>query len=214
MNGNVTRPPPPVRRPSPMAGSDGYDLKGLSGNMDKSRGAMGIPKISRAENLNPTQGANRVAAQNHDWIKVKTKGPRETGLVSKEFLKVAKNSKHTYFADSHSNAEGSSSNRFSNLENGVFQPLDTSSQLIKGPDQLLLVALAISPSYLSARPYPLRFICRSAASSRLTSASRPKLLVPVVARPYPLVLYRSAASSSYSTRSSEAPKTVVACRTI
>ncbi|KAK6145918.1 hypothetical protein DH2020_019787 [Rehmannia glutinosa] len=34
MNGNVTRPPPPVRRPSTIVGSAGYDSKGLSGNMD------------------------------------------------------------------------------------------------------------------------------------------------------------------------------------
>ncbi|KAK6162465.1 hypothetical protein DH2020_002306 [Rehmannia glutinosa] len=98
MNGKVTRPPPPVRRLSSITGVDGHVFKGLSGNMDKSRGA--------------------------------------TRLISKECLKLAKNSKHTYFEDSHSYAEGSGTNRFTSLENGDFQPLDTSSQLINGSDQV------------------------------------------------------------------------------
>ncbi|KAK6153238.1 hypothetical protein DH2020_012877 [Rehmannia glutinosa] len=135
MNGKISRPPPPVRRPTPITGSDGYDLNGLNRKMKKSRGTTDNSKISRAENPNPTRGAQRTVAQNQDWIQVKKKGPRETGLVSKEFLKSAKKSKHTYFEDSHSNAESSGINRFSSLENDVFQPLDTLSQLIKGPDQ-------------------------------------------------------------------------------
>ncbi|KAK6128835.1 hypothetical protein DH2020_037401 [Rehmannia glutinosa] len=68
MNGNVTRPPPPVRHPSSRVGSDDHDLKGLSGNIDKFRGVTGISKISRAENHNPTRSANRAVAQNHEWI--------------------------------------------------------------------------------------------------------------------------------------------------
>ncbi|KAK6129568.1 hypothetical protein DH2020_036689 [Rehmannia glutinosa] len=67
---------------------------------------------------------------------IKKKAPRESGLVSKEFLKSAKKSKHTYFDVNHSNAEGSSTNRFSSLENDVFQPLDTLSQLTKGSDHI------------------------------------------------------------------------------
>ncbi|KAK6131524.1 hypothetical protein DH2020_034731 [Rehmannia glutinosa] len=81
----------------------------------------------------PTRGAQRAVAQNHEWVMVKKKGPRETVLVPKEFLKLAKNSKHTYFEDNHSYA---GTNRFSSLENEVFQPLDTLPQLIKGPDQV------------------------------------------------------------------------------
>ncbi|KAK6158941.1 hypothetical protein DH2020_006255 [Rehmannia glutinosa] len=107
MNGNASHPPPPARQPSSIAGSVGHDLKGLSGFW-----------IS--------QGVQRV----------KRKGPRETGLISKECLILAKNSKHTYFADTHSYAEGSGTNRFSSLVNGDFQPLDTQSQLIKGSDQV------------------------------------------------------------------------------
>ncbi|KAK6132127.1 hypothetical protein DH2020_034118 [Rehmannia glutinosa] len=137
MNGNATRPPQPDRRPTSRAGSVGFTLKGLSGNMDKSRGANDISKTRKANNPNLSQGANRAVAQNLEWIKVKNKkGPRETGLVSKEVLKLAHNSKHTYFEDCHSNADELGSNRFSILDNDVSQPLDTMSHIIKGPDHV------------------------------------------------------------------------------
>ncbi|KAK6116243.1 hypothetical protein DH2020_050039 [Rehmannia glutinosa] len=135
MNGNVTRPPPPVRRPSTIESSDGFVSKGLSGNMDKSRGAKGILKTSGTENPNSSRGANRVVPQNQEWIKVNKKGPRETGLVSKELQKLAKHSKHTYFEDSLSHAEGSGNNRFLSLANSDDQTPDTLPQLINGSDQ-------------------------------------------------------------------------------
>ncbi|KAK6119622.1 hypothetical protein DH2020_046645 [Rehmannia glutinosa] len=64
MNGNSNRPPPPIRRPTPIAGSEGYEMKGLSANLEKSRGTTDNSKISRAENLNPSRGAHRAVAQN------------------------------------------------------------------------------------------------------------------------------------------------------
>ncbi|KAK6145440.1 hypothetical protein DH2020_022260 [Rehmannia glutinosa] len=73
-NGNITRPPPPVRRPPPpvrrpttIAGPDGHDLKGLNGNTEKT-GTSDKSKSSKAENPNPSRGAQRTAAQNQDWI--------------------------------------------------------------------------------------------------------------------------------------------------
>ncbi|KAK6135777.1 hypothetical protein DH2020_030472 [Rehmannia glutinosa] len=51
MNGKITRSPPPVRCHTPIAGSVGYDLKGLSENMEKLRGTTDNSKISRRKTL-------------------------------------------------------------------------------------------------------------------------------------------------------------------
>ncbi|KAK6130862.1 hypothetical protein DH2020_035380 [Rehmannia glutinosa] len=152
-NGNKIRPPPPNRRPPPkaeFAGCEGQDLKGSSGNIQKFRGTVDISKISREDNPNITSGVNLVVDKNQGWSKVTKKGARETGLVSKELLKLAKNSTHTYFADNHSNAERAGNNRFSVLENDGFEPLDTLSQSFKGPDKVngLLLDDQIAPSIM------------------------------------------------------------------
>ncbi|KAK6118463.1 hypothetical protein DH2020_047795 [Rehmannia glutinosa] len=115
MNGNKPRPPPPVRRPVPNSASDGQLLKGTSGNLEKLRGAG-------------------VISNNQAWIRVNKKGPRETGLVSKELLNIAKESKHTYFEANNSHIAESFSNQFSILENEVSQPLDALQKSIDDPD--------------------------------------------------------------------------------
>ncbi|KAK6144899.1 hypothetical protein DH2020_021719 [Rehmannia glutinosa] len=129
MIGNINRPPPPARRPTPTAGSDGYELNGLSGNMGKSRGTLDNSKISRAENPNPTWGAQKVVAQNQDWIKVKKKGPREMGLAGLDNGIPIK--KRTAFSNKNDNLvvksdnlaeEHASWNGQIGLENGVITP--------------------------------------------------------------------------------------------
>ncbi|KAK6141133.1 hypothetical protein DH2020_025124 [Rehmannia glutinosa] len=127
---------PPVRRPAPKAAPDGQAAKGRNKNIEKLRGTMDNSKILNTENTISNPGINQAATKNQAWIMVNKKGPRETRLVSKELLNFAKLSKHTYFEGSHSNEEGSGTNRFSILQNGVFEPLDELPQLIKGRDEV------------------------------------------------------------------------------
>ncbi|KAK6120615.1 hypothetical protein DH2020_045648 [Rehmannia glutinosa] len=136
MNGNKAWPPPPVRRPTLKSAPDGQVSKGPNGNIEKLRGTMDNSKSLNTATPNPNPGVNHAITKNQACIMVNKKGPRETGLVSKDFLNSAKKSKHTNFEGSQSNDEGSGTNRFSILEKRVFEPLDDLPLLIEGRDEV------------------------------------------------------------------------------
>ncbi|KAK6115103.1 hypothetical protein DH2020_007372 [Rehmannia glutinosa] len=136
MNGNKTRPPPLVRRPTTQGSLEGHVSKGQAENIEKFRDSKDNSKNLKDGNPisnpngNSNDGGKKVASNNPAWIMVNKKGAKETGVISKELLDLAKKSKHTYFEASYSNTEESSSNQFSILAKEAIEPLDKDSQLM------------------------------------------------------------------------------------
>ncbi|KAK6160611.1 hypothetical protein DH2020_003992 [Rehmannia glutinosa] len=131
MNGNKSKPPPPVRRPGRKGTAKNTATVENNGIVNKEKGNF-VNSRGLCSPEKPNPNSNRVSSgdlvQNRSnqqaWIMARNKGSKVTGFLSKEVMNLAKKADHIYFEK----VERSSNNKFSILDCEDLEPLDNTEK--------------------------------------------------------------------------------------